>query len=758
MTRGGCLCGAGEENKKYELAHGVIQEQRKKAILQRVKNMVVSKAFSKWRHEVDSIVQMKMEETLDSAEEAIEQLQEELHVTKQQTKKLERYVEDKRGKFIKQMLNGPLSRAFRTWYANIGNLKIETAVKKVEVQKEIVVEAKREVKTAQKDVALLEAELARYKGIVMEHRRRSMEAMINKMRMAGIAPAFSTWKAFVYREVIQHHVEQKMTLEERVEKQQQVVQRVQKVLNKAQASAVRKMRNAGILGAWTKWREFTRDARLLAAVAQNETAKEEIEELEVDRRRLWGVVRTMGTRVVKKTFKDCESRYFQKWRSTVKMGRMIQYDRALRVLLNLSRAKAFRHWRDLVVERHVEEETTEHEEKTEELQDLIDSLKKDRDYWQNLANQNIRKLRGTADKALKHIYYGAAYKAIMHWHKVSKIAKKYGHIQGIVDRAKTRAIERIVNRLVNPAFAKWKHTVAEWNRAKAEEEADEADRLLLEARDDARRWREAAERGWAAVQRMGHRALRRMINAHLWRAFGHWKKTAQASIALKDYRRKAETRIEELERRLHPLEGEVGALRLFKDAMASSERTMIMRKGGGFIALEDYVATVENRISAAALEEALEGKARGEEMAERYGLSGALDALRGAAQAEHGDVLTPRGGHTSWRHAPQMGAPPKSPARRSHRRGGGSGGDTSGGGGSDSSDVDGGGGGGDFGRYEPRTTTEAQFGGGGGLSRRSYGPGHSKGGRQRSYEPPTYPNDVSLKVRAAQYTTPHEYS
>ena len=257
---------------------------------------------------------------------------------------------------------------------------------------------------------------------------------------------------------------------------------------------------------------------------------------------------------------------------------------------------------------------------------------------------------------------------------MAKIAKKYGHIQGIVDRAKTRAIERIVHRLVNPAFAKWKQTVTEWNRAKAEEEADEADRLLLEARDDARRWREAAERGWAAVQRMGHRALRRMINAHLWRAFGHWKKAAQASIALKDYRRKAEARIQELERRLHPLEGEVGALRLFKDAMASSERTMIMRKGGGFIALEDYVATVENRISAAALEEALEGKARGEEMAERYGLSGALDALRGAAQAEHGDVLTPRGGHTSWRHAPQMGAPPKSPARRGHRRGGGGGG------------------------------------------------------------------------------------
>jgi hypothetical protein len=111
---------------------------------------------------------------------------------------------------------------------------------------------------------------------------------------------------------------------------------------------------------------------------------------------------------------------------------------------------------------------------------------------------------------------------------------------------------------------------------------------------------------------------------------------------------------------------------------------------------------------------------------------------RGAAQAKQGEVLTPRGGHTSWRHTPQMSAThnllkkgvgaegwPKSPRRSSHRRGGGHDDDSNS---DDDTARD------DFGRYEPRTTTEAQFGGGGGLARRSYGPGHSKGGRQRSYE------------------------
>ena len=149
---------------------------------------------------------------------------------------------------------------------------------------------------------------------------------------------------------------------------------------------------------------------------------------------------------------------------------------------------------------------------------------------------------------------------------------------------------------------------ANFNREKAEAEADESDRLLLEAREDARKWREAADRGWSAVQRMGHRAMRRMMNAAMWKAFGHWKRLAQSAGSFKQFRRAAERRIEELESRLHPLVAEVSALRLFKDAMASSERTMLMRKGGGFVALEEYVATVENRISAAALQEALEGK------------------------------------------------------------------------------------------------------------------------------------------------------
>lgn len=155
-----------------------------------------------------------------------------------------------------------------------------------------------------------------------------------------------------------------------------------------------------LTGAWAKWRSHAHDARLVRAVTQNGAHKEEIEELETDRRRLWGMVRTMSVRVVKKTFKECEARYFEKWRAVAKMGRMLQFDRALRSILNITRAKAFRRWRDAVtvkIEREREEEQKqEYDEKTQELMEMVASLRSDRDYWENLANSTLTKLHGTA--------------------------------------------------------------------------------------------------------------------------------------------------------------------------------------------------------------------------------------------------------------------------------------------------------------------------------------------------------------------------
>ena len=73
-------------------------------------------------------------------------------------------------------------------------------------------------------------------------------------------------------------------------------------------------------------------------------------------------------------------------------------------------------------------------------------------------------------------------------------------------------------------------------------------------------------------------------------------------------------------------------MRLFRDAVASTDRSVVFRRGGGLWP-RARPASAENRIAAAALEEALadaDGDDAAKAKAARYGLKSALDALRGA--------------------------------------------------------------------------------------------------------------------------------
>ena len=170
-----------------------------------------------------------------------------------------------------------------------------------------------------------------------------------------------------------------------------------------------------------------------------------------DRKRLWEMVEKMGRRVVKKTFMQSAARAFQKWRSAMEFGRAMQYERAGRTLLNMAQARAFNHWKSLVAEKVVEEKA----QVAAELSTEIRTLQKELHYWKDMASNTMDKLHQSADVALRRMGAGAAHGAIKHWHSVAQIAKRYGHMQNVVDRAKKRAIERIVNRLLAPAFAKW---------------------------------------------------------------------------------------------------------------------------------------------------------------------------------------------------------------------------------------------------------------------------------------------------------------
>ena len=107
-------------------------------------------------------------------------------------------------------------------------------------------------------------------------------------------------------------------------------------------------------------------------------------------------------------------------------------------------------------------------------------------------------------------------------------------------------------------------------------------------------------------------------------------------------------------------------MRLFRDAVASTDRSVVFRRGGGYVPVERYLSVVENRIAAAALEEALDadGDDAAKAKAARYGLKSALDALRGAVAGggRAGEDVSRDGSETRWRPAARPAPKPRRPS------------------------------------------------------------------------------------------------
>lgn len=148
---------------------------------------------------------------------------------------------------------------------------------------------------------------------------------------------------------------------------------------------------------------------------------------------------------------------------------------------------------------------------------------------------------------------------------------------------------------------------------------------------------------------MGGRIIRRMIQAHVWKAFDTWRQRTVAGRDTRAFRQESEAEIRRLVGKLVPLETEVGSLRLFKDAIAKHERSVFIRKGGGFVSLAKYIARLENKTAELAIQHALSEGSR--TAVNRYGLGSAVDAIVdvGAGyEVEKGEVLTPGGSRASW--------------------------------------------------------------------------------------------------------------
>jgi hypothetical protein len=377
-----------------------------------------------------------------------------------------------------------------------------------------------------------------------------------------------------------------------------------------------RVKNMLRMRAWRKWRDEVNASLRRAAGDAVESAEGVIREVREEKRR-----ETQKVRTLEKHVEDRRARF-------------------VRTMLRLPMSRAFRTWRDAVgaikVEK-IERRATEAEAKAETVAVQAERAMAKTTLERDAESETLRDRLDDAERDLRAAREDAAetLRAVEATHAAALEALRAELASAKADaRASAEALKASA-------------------RARLEEESERRDarerRLrdeLRSARDETRSWREAAERGWAVTQRKAHAALRRKTLRARYRCFALWRDATREASSLARFRAIAAEREEAHEAKVAALEAEAGSLRLFRDAMAASDRTMIARKGGGFVPLEEYVKIVEARVGAAALEEALAGKEGGEAAARRYGLEGALRALRNALTSGSGaeDARSSRGG------------------------------------------------------------------------------------------------------------------
>ena len=375
-------------------------------------------------------------------------------------------------------------------------------------------------------------------------------------------------------------------------------------------------------------RDEKRDAETRAAEA--ETAREDADRA---RRRLWGAVRGLGLVAFRRDERDARRRAFERWSSTTRVALVARVERVVAGVEATRKAKTFKTWR-------------------------AKSRAK--------SGERAPRLERDANDVRDANDGGASANAASSSSSSNPRNPGCAPIPSPPEPSESEAPIPSASRLA--AEVATLRDALESERAARRDESRESSRRLAASAAETARWRVAAERGWALTQRRAHAALRRVTLRARFRLFRRWRDAARFGAATRASRAEAASRVSESESRVASLEAEVGALRLFRDAVASTDRSVVFRRGGGYVPVERYLSVVENRIAAAALEEALDadGDDAAKAKAARYGLKSALDALRGAVAGggRAGEDVSRDGSETRWRPAarpapkPRRGKPP----------------------------------------------------------------------------------------------------
>jgi len=426
-----------------------------------------------------------------------------------------------------------------------------------------------------------------------------------------------------------------------------------------------RIKNMGLTSAFGKWKHYaaTRIHRELeearcALVQEREKTKEaqaEADELMGQVIRAQSEVKIME----EKAAKDAE-----RYRKTVeehqalskteddrrknlleRMGRRMRY-RGLHMALltwrenaaNSAVGRAMEEQRNELIEEKLKA-MAEAEVQMDEMRSEIETLKRDFEICRTQRDKITARI-------LKKLANTAINRAFDHWRHLVATEKSHGHMMRIVERARAKVMKRIMMASVYKCFAQWRSWV-EWEKGQQHErELDDYEAKMRYLAEDSAHWRRAAESAHEKIKITANRTIKRMLNAALFAAFETWKKRTQLVNSIRNVMQDAKEEIEGLRDYVRPLEEECSALRLFRDAVLSQHGQVVMRNGGGFETLEDFVKRMQKKLAWGTVKTARKDMYVGGEAARYYGLS-----------KEARDVVSDSAGSALVLHGPKSPAP-----------------------------------------------------------------------------------------------------
>eukprot|EP00854_Cymbomonas_tetramitiformis_P007669 gene7669-9133_t len=303
-------------------------------------------------------------------------------------------------------------------------------------------------------------------------------------------------------------------------------------------------------------------------------------------------------------------------------------------------------------------------EEYERLVRLHLQARSDAEHWEAKAERVTSQVRRLIGRTITRVCDLVMASAFERWRETAATNVRFARVERCLLRIQQNAVIRARHAGFAPFFYRWRERT----------EAAKEERYWQTLHDHQQ------ERAWAHLRQLSQRVARRVMINLLWQYFARWRIIAQWIRNFRSNQKTLEAQIAKLAKQLEPLQREVGILRLFRDALSSNEHTIMFRKGGGYMPLDEYIAKLESKMAAAAVEQDLRDWTLKSKKADRYGLGGTVSTLVNHAD-EHGNQgedVTPRGSRAAWNSSsftplhlsqPQQGRSPSPPRIRSSHEG-----------------------------------------------------------------------------------------